>query len=571
MRFSAGYLTDPALQAKLNGLGRNYWWTYISEVIDRLGLSAGVVDVGELPERLPALSVLFAGGTNRPLPMGALDEWVRSGGVLIGSACEGLDKLFGVEPDSTVEQPGGEFSIGGEIRLKDSEFTQDIHSPIHPDAPLLAASDIRLLRAGECDVIAECQGKPVITARKHGKGWAFYFGFDLGQTFWVIQQGRPADRDWDGDGMLRTVDMVVTGGCAQDIPYTDELLFILQNMLGVLPIPLLHQLPHDNGRIPDFAIYFSGDDEGASDVQIPAAEFMADRGLPYHINCMASGGRFGLDHSQIGRLNELGTELSLHYNYIDGFDHLGGFEQSDTRAQTEAFVEHFGFLPVCPVSHVVRWTGWAEPAIWMHEAGVKGDNSYAHVLADVLNPMNMVGFAFGTSYPFHIWLDSSRSNSRLDFVEIPFTGYEIGYEDDVTDFEMVDKCLTLAEHYNSTLSFFYHPVYIAKYPACREAIDYLKARLEEYGPNALLTTSDTLITWWHERSAARIEGIKLEDGRLSFSVSAPVERGVVVKVPLGSYSVVETDAPHRIVEKFGRKWLLLAAPRGETEFKVRLA
>jgi hypothetical protein len=286
---------------------------------------------------------------------------------------------------------------------------------------------------------------------------------------------------------------------------------------------------------------------------------------------MAVDGKFGLDQSQIKHLQDLGTELSLHYNYIDGFDCLCGFAESDVRRQTEAFIEHFGFVPVCPVSHCVRWTGWAEPAMWMLGAGAKGDNSYTHVRADILNPVNRVGFAFGTSYPFHFWSDSRRCNSRIKFLEIPVTGYEIGYEGNKVDFDMVDKCLTLAEHYQSTLSFFYHPLYIANYPACREAIDYLLKRLEEKKSEVMLTTSDTLIKWWHQRSASWICDISLEDGKLSFEVYTPAEQGVVVKIPIPAHATAEVNEPHKVVEKFGRKWLLLPVERGERRVEVGLA
>lgn len=565
---AAAYVVDPELRAQCNEQGRNYWWAYISEINDRLGLNAEPVDVQSLPTRLQEFAVLIVGGTNQSLPRRELDAWVRAGGVLIGSACEGLDALFGVEPESKVLQTGGEFSISGEVRLRESPFTTDIGSPLLPNSSVLAASDIRLLRSTDCEVLAECREMPVITAREHGRGWAFYFGFDLGQTFWVIQQGRPVDRDWDGDGMWRTVDMVVTGGYPQDVPYTDEMLFILQNMVSVVPVPLVHQLPHEAGRIPDYVLYFSGDDEGLTDDQIPAAEFMASRGLPYHINCMAQDGKFGLDSGQICRLREIGTELSLHYNYFRGSGPFCEFEECDTRSQIEAFHEGFGVLPKCGVGHVIRWTGWTEPAVWMSEAGMIGDNSYAHVLSDVVNPINTVGFAFGTSYPFHFWSDHRDSNSRIEFLEMPFTGYEIGYVGDEDSFEMIDKCLILAEHYQSILSFMYHPIYIAQRPACRRAIDRLLARIKEMNSRVLFATPDGLIEWWKHRSAARVRDVELDDGRLSFRVSTSAD--IVVKVALGSRSSVRLDKPHRVVEKFGRRWLLVALDAGESRLEIDL-
>lgn len=567
---TAGYVIDEARRDEVNAQGRNYWWAYIAEVLDRLGLSAVEVPAVDLASRLSDLSLLFFGGTDARPVASDLDGWVRAGGILIACNSEGLDDLFGNEFAARIPQPAGEFSIGGEFHLKDTPFAKGIHSPLYPDKPLLAASDVRLVNPVYSQALAECESRAVITARRYGRGWAFYFGFDLAQTFWVIQQGRPVDADHDGDGYLRTGDAIVIEEREPEIAYTDELLFILQNIVNLLPFPLIHQLPPNGDAIPDILLFYGGDDEGSADIQVPAAEFMGSRGLPYHVNCMLKNGKFALGLSEVERMAAHGTEISLHYNFIDGFEHPVGFTRDDVETQTRAFVEHFGRLPVSSNFHWCRWTGWAEPAIWLSEQGIKADNSHFHRRASELNPVNSMGFAFGTSYPFHFYTDHAAGNRPLDVLELPIVAYEVGYDGEQTDFPLIEKALTLARHYQSTMNFFYHPIYIAEFPACRAAIDKLLSLIDESGTSVVHSTPDGLTRWWKDRSNTSIEDVRTEDGRLSFVARTPSPSGFIAKIPLASGEVPQVDLPHKVEEKFGRKWLLVALPPGETKLGVRL-
>jgi len=420
----------------------------------------------------------------------------------------------------------------------------------------------------DSSTLAVAENHAAITARRHGSGWAFYLGFDLAQTFWVIQQGRPVDADYDGDGYLRTGDAIVIGDREPEIAYTDELLFLLQNMVSVHPIPLIHQIPPDGDTIPDFLLFYGGDDEGSVGIQVPAAEFMASRRLPYHINCMQLDCKFGVGEAEIERMSALGTELSPHYNFINGFKHPTGFTRADVEKQTRAFVEHFGRLPVCSNFHWCRWTGWAEPALWLSEHGIRADNSYAHRQLTVLNPVNSMGFAFGTSYPFHFYADHRSGNRRLDVVELPIVAYEVGYTPDQTDFDILERAILLAAHYQSTMNFFYHPVYIANLGTCRSAIDRLLSLTKESGISALHSAPDAVARWWENRSCTRIEDVRMNDNGLAFVARTPSPSGFIAKIPLQSTEAPSTTLPHRVVEKFGHRWLLLAVPPGETAVEL---
>jgi len=568
MLLRAGYLFDETAKQDAIRNDRNWGWAYAAEILDRLGLTAVKVSPAELAERITELSIFLMGSFKAASFAPRLDAWVKAGGILIGSNVEGLDQIFGNQFIGYLGQEKGEFSLSGKFFLKKSKFTEGIDSPLHPERPLLAASPLRLVKAVSSLEIASGKQASFITARHYGKGWAFYFSFDLAQTFWVIQQGRAVDQDYDGDGYWRTSDASVIEDNEAEIPYTDELLLLLQNMVSCKPHPLIHQIPPKGGKIPDFVFYYPGDDEGKTGIQVPAGEFMRSRGLPYHINLMLKDGKFAVTPEEVAKLRENGTELSLHFNFMDGFTHPGGYTKADVKDQTKSYLQRFGRLPVCANTHWFRWTGWAEPALWMWEAGIKADNSYTPKKSPPLNPVNSIGFLFGTAFPFFFWNDYKSGNERIDFLELPVVAYECGYQDDNTDFSQLKKIILLAKHYQLVMCLFYHPVYIAKRPSCRTAIDKLLSLLKEEGLEPLHLSADEVANWWFARSKIRIEKVNFEEGKLTFLTCCSYPEGFIAKIPLGRLKPSAIEFPHKIVNKFGQRWLFVVLPTGQKEVAV---
>jgi len=572
----AAYVFDEQSKAQANQESRNYWWTYMAEVVDRLGLTAERIQPADLPARLDDLSMVFVGPSEAEALAGypgfaaSLQAWVASGGVLIACGAGQLDSVFGNEFSDLVTS-ADDFAVSGEFALTDGRFTQGVHSPLHPTAPLVTVGPVRKVRAVTSQTVAEMGGDAVITARRIGAGWAFYFGFDLGQTFWVIQQGRPVDADYDGDGYLRSGDAMVIGDREPEIGYTDELLFLLRNMISVRPHPLIHQLPPKGATTPDAVLFYGGDDEAGSGIQLISSEFMYSRGLPYHINCMPWNGAFPLTAQEIAQIEANGTELSLHYDFITGFPLGSGFTGVDVEIQTRMFRDHFGRNPVCTVNHWTRWTGWEDPARWMIHAGVKGDNSHFCVPLTSSNPTNRIGFAFGTAFPHFFWGSETFGNQRLQFVELPITAYEVGYSGGSADPIQVERALYLARYYELTMNFFYHPVYIASYPACRYAIDYLLTLIDQQGLNILHTTPNDLTLWWMDRSASSISNAQLNGGTLTFEASTPAPWGFTAAIPLGNWDVGYASHQFTVRETpSGQRRLMMALPQGTTQVRIDL-
>lgn len=592
---------DSDRHAAAGRAGRDYWDIYLREILDQLGLRAEEVSPGVLRDagRLARYATLLVGDLAANDFSSAardnLDRWIRGGGTLIAFSTGGVDDLCGNRLVGQVRQAGDVFTCAATFALKAHALTQDLHSPLQPGQHLLIFSDARQVRPERSSELARLYddrgqdtGCAAITGRELGKGHAFYFAFSVPQTMWVLHQGRPVDRDYDGDNRLRRSDAVVIRPHSIEVAYADELLFLLENMIAVEPHPFIHQLPPvpptpsndakaGKGPIPDAVFFWGGDDEGSKEgIQLAASNWMKQHGLPYHINAMMrKDGTFGLSVEDARRIEANGHEIALHFNFVDGFSRGAGFTREDVMAQAAAFRRHFGSGWTCSVNHQTRWTGWAEPAKWMQEAGGKADNTFVHAPSPPSNPVNRLGLACGTAFPFWFYDDWRGGNRKIELLEEPITAFECGYLKEETDFPTVRKAIDFAARYHLTMNMFYHPIYIARYPACRAAIEEALRYLTARKIHALHMGHDQLYRWWKARSDTRLSAVTAEGNTLGFEVESDYAPGVVVKIPLGqraAKSVTIGGAAKPLdstcQRHFGQNWALVVAPRGKT--RVRL-
>jgi len=357
-----------------------------------------------------------------------------------------------------------------------------------------------------------------------------------------------------------------------DVPFTDLLVYLLRNVVALSGQPMIHQLPALEGEVPDCLLFWGGDDEAAAGTQVRAAHFMAERGLPYHINIMPRDGRFTVSPEEFGEMRELGTEPSLHLNFIDGYEHPLAFTHEDVRAQVELYRQAYGETPVCTVFHWTLWHGWTEPAQWLREEGVLADNSRFNYNKPVLNPTNSVGYAYGTCFPFFMRLDWRGGNRRLDFISEPITAYECGYvREGDADPDTLHRALSNAAFWHQTCNMFYHPVCIFRFAECKAAIDALLAYLAERGIRAVHMGNDGVSFWWRARSAAAIEDARCEADGVSFSARCEWD-GYVVTVPLpGEQASAEVDgepAWMQVRHEYGRWWGYIPLQSGAHRVRV---
>lgn len=587
---AAAYVFEPALQRQANDAGANYWYCYIRELCDRLGLSARQITPAQLDARaLADLGTLFLGdfpaGTLDVAARAALEQWVHDGGTLIGLGTQGLDSLFGIRQRSVMPQPGDEFTISGTFALAaDHPVTAGIHSPLHPEQRLLIISPIRAVEPQDgaetlghlFNVYGGDLGCAAVSLRPIGAGSAFYVAFNLPQTMWAIQQGRPITGDFDGDGYYRVSDARVIGANEPEVAYTDELLFLVQNMVGRQPVPLIHQLPPREGAVPDALFYWGGDDEAEPGASLFSSNWMREQGLPYHTNIMPRDGAFAVSPEEFAAIKANGHECSLHYNFIDGFTHPNAFTEADLHAQADLYVATYGERPICTVNHWVCWTGWAEPARWMAAAGGKADNSRIHRGSPPLNPANSLGFSFGTAFPFYFYDDAAHGNERIDVLCEPVTAYETGYTRAAIDFSVLHRSIDLALRYHLTLDMFYHPVNVAGLETCRAAIQESLRYLRDKGATVVHMGNDALWAWWNARSAASLRDVILDGATLRFHASCGYEAGSIVKVPLGNghaHRATCDGAAAAVDERiaFGQTWAFVVLPPGEHEVRLEMA
>lgn len=132
------------------------------------------------------------------------------------------------------------------------------------------------------------------------------------------------------------------------------------------------------------------------------------------------------------------------------------------------------------------------------------------------------------------------------------------------DLRLLRRALDLARYWRLTLNLFYHPVYLATYPACATAIRGGLDYLEEKGVVALHCGPDELTNWWLARGETRLR--QTAEG---FAVKCDWPGGCIVRrvwegaAPRASAGGVECRTLVR--EAHGLTWLYVAVPSGEHE------
>ncbi len=580
-QFRAALLYDDELRTAANAEGRNYWPVYYQEILRRMGLPHCLIGTEEITADnladydvllLPSLPDDYLSRDHAE----ALSDWVSGGGLLLGFATPGLDELFGITVEGSIAQADDEYTASACIRLMDEEFAKELLMSDEQGAALPVLTPMQQLSAPECREIARLLSfferdlqRPAVTYRTLGKGAACYWAFDLAECTWRMHQGRPVYEDYDGDGSLRTMDMVPTRPWTGEVPYADLMMFALRRIIAEHGGVFLHQLPPcEDGSIPDAVFHWGGDDEGATDVQIPATEFMVEMSLPYHINIMPSPiGTHQFSKQGFDTLKELGCETSIHFNFVTEGQQPHRITRQDLADQLDTYYEAYGEVPVCTVFHCVTWTGWAEPARWLAELGMKGDNNRAHWRYPPSNPVNKCNFAFGTSYPFHYWDDHTQDNSRIDFTSQPITAYECGYLSDIgTEFSQLHRAIELAKFWNLTMNLFFHPIYLTR-DAPRAAVEEALAYMEKLDMTAVHLGSEGMCRWWHERDKSAIEAVERGDGEVTVRTRTDYAPGCVVQMlcPEGEPEVEVNGRPAKAVvrEQHGARWLYVAMPTGE--------
>jgi len=590
VRFKAGLFYDDDLRRQANQQQRNYWPVYYQEILSRIGLSYSLLGPENLTEEaLAQYTVLLLPpleeGYLKPEQQAAIARWVEGGGLLVGFATKGLEELFGIAVEGSLPQIDDEFSPSSSIRLVAEDWTHPLLPRDLGDASLPILAPMQLVTASQgrqvarlYSIVGKDQRRPAITYRNVGRGAAVYWAFDLAQCVWVMHQGRPVVEDYDGDGVYRVRDGIATCPWRGEVPYADIMLFLLRDLIAAAGGVFLHQLPPaPDGSIPDAVFYWGGDANRWDDEHLQAVEFMRGLGLPYHVNIqqVPPGNRL-LSVESFRRLKELGCEVGIQFCFeAPRRDDPQAFTKEEIEYQLRVHQEAYGETPVVGLLGRSEWTGWAEPARWLAELGLKGENTRAGRPGPRRNPLNSTGFAFGTAYPFHYYDDWSRGNERIELTCLPIVDYECGfrYPEDVLDLENLHRVIDLAAFWNLPVNMFRHPTYIVKTKsdpqAIKQALEYMRAR----GIRALHMGVDEMCLWWHARAASGIEDVTVDQGVTTIRTRTDYPGGCIVQLhaPGDAALTVRVNgrpAVHTTRQQHGARWLYVAVPSGEATVRI---
>lgn len=513
------------------------------EVLDELGMSYEVIDhLQTLPQKLDGVKSVLLAECNAASIQGQLKEWVVRGGILIGCMTEGLDDLFGIRYEGYKVQPDDEFTINAYTTFYEAGWAPERRYCL----PVI--SPVRIVRATTGRAVAGLQQplsfnifvqdssekntfSDAMIIRPVGQGFCCYFASSIAHTLRAMHQGRPVDRDWDGDGMYRTADGIVLT-YAHDLqdPLADDYLFILQGLFDRAGLISKHVYPPINGEISDCVFFYGGDDEcDPTGVQQIAIEKMHDYNLPYHINiqCKDDLSGFAMSRELVEHMKSYGQESSIHPNF---FRPCARFTREEFEEQLDCYEKHFGETPVVFVNHCIMFYGWTELARWASERGILGDNNKfpARMMPDA-NPINTFGFPFGTSYPVRVYDDAIHCDKALEYFSVPAILYEprIYPETAERDKANLERHILDSAANGWFLPMFFHPVYIAQDENANAAIVEMLDIVKRHDLRVVHLGVDAVVLWWNDRLKSSIA----TDGAGKYTVDVKSDKGLVIRIP----------------------------------------
>lgn len=586
------YIYDEALKSKANQQGRNYWDIYIQEILDMLGARAQRISPLDLETAslLDDMKTVILGSQSSASlsskAIEALEQWVKEGGILIGFGVQGLDDVFGITSLSEIQQKPDEYSISGYFDFRPHDITHEIHPFLFNDQQLIILSDIQSVsmnmeRTVELARLFDTSGKemeaPAITWSHYGQGYAGYFTFDVAKTVWLLHQGRPLPEPTEDRPFLNTGDLQIQGSNSRKIPYADEICFVLQNMIAQNPQPFIHQIPSQDGQVPDALLYYGGDEYfGPTEISLQASDWMKEKGLGYQINMQEF---HPITKEEVEHIVSNGHDISQYLGMYKEDNYT--MKEEYYLEKTKLFRDKFGFSPCITVNHWLRWAGWTEAAKWMKKAGIKGDNSYIANTLTIHHPLSngpRYGFSAATAYPFYFYDDHQGNNDRIDFMEQPIICYEVGHRGTIQDYQTdvsseVYLPLEMAIKYHMVMNFFYHPGCIARFPLCRKAIEEILHYIEHRDALVLHWSNKEVAEWWEARSDTTIENVDIQNVSTAFDIDSSYPAGMIVKMLLKRpvrRVVLDGGIPavHEVKREFAGDWLFIVVPSGKHNISV---
>lgn len=490
------YLFDDIQRQQLNAAGYTYTPAYLPALLRQMGVTARPCALHQIPTLGEQDILLIGAQTIEEIP-------ANVGGVILLGSCL----------HQKITPPRREPVIYG--FLEDEKARQlPLFVPLVQDSHLTYDEVLAWAQTDAGRVPALTKISPCV----------YHFHFDLAATIWYSEDGFEKDKPQHGFSIGRTPDTrPLPDGMDASDPYNDRILQMLQNILLSFGAPMLYTLPPlPDGRVPDFALHISGDDDHTSaDFNRNAARHMHALGLPYHINLMAGRSmadgqeNFVTSPEDLAELEALGCEVALHSDFTTAPYTAEGQEQ-----ECERFTRWFGQPPLTNTNHCfIQGGSTAERLRWLGACGIIADNcKLGEVDASDINAFNLCGFGFGTCFPRYTCDDVAHGNVLLPVMEIPITYYEprlSGPEGEnaspnsYADKEKITRYIDEAADGGRIIQFFLHPHYLATESNDRTwATAALQTAIQRWTDKAylpLLTTTNRIARFWKARAEAEIK------------------------------------------------------------------
>lgn len=471
------YLYNSEKKQKLNIDGKNYTPSYILALMKYMGIDAKACSLPEISS-LTENDVLVIGAEE-------IDKIPTNPGAVIL-----LGTMVGKEPETASKEP----NIYGYIFTK--EHKVPVFAPIYDDA-------------GDSEVLlwATVDGENKIPAMvKRGEN-VWDFRFDLAASVWYSGDGFSKGKSVFDFFIGRTPDSrPVPADFDTKEPYSDLLVAELETIFRKLNVPMFFKMPpKEDGTVPDFMLHISGDDDhSAAVINMNAAKAMNELGLPYHINAMPDKNGFVFTYEEMKEMNDLGCEFALHSDYI-----VFPYTLEGQIEQAEIFEKCLGYKTITNVNHCLVQGGTAQERMrYLSACGVLADNGkFAEIDLNDINAFCLRGFAFGSAFPRFTCDDAEHGNEMLLTAEIPIAFYEprlvsVEIEDKIKDY------LDHAVRYGEIIDFFIHPHYLQPdgpdFPYSTGALKFAMKYWDEQGYNPLLSTTDKIAIFWHDRANSKV-------------------------------------------------------------------
>lgn len=472
------YLYSKDEHMHLNSAGHDYTTAYIPVLAAYMGITVNAIS----PDALAALSpddVLFVGAQR-------IDELPICRVIMLGS---GIGK--DVTPQTRTQRIFGRYLLNS-YRIP---LFAELRAPQLVDAKVIAYVDV------------DGNTVPALVRR----GDVFEFCFDLAGSVWFSSDGFEPDPPPSYFYIQRTPDKrpLSDDDEAHGYAYNDMLVGEIEKILRIFGVSAIYRLmPNEDGSAPDMMMNFSGDDDFCGErIMLSATLAMEKLGLPYHINAMTKpSADFAFGKDTFDLLKSHGCEVALHTNFS------GSPYSSETVAvQCKKFEKIFGIHPYTNTNHCfVQGGNNAERLRWFDAAGIKADNSK---LGDFnpanINSFDICGFGFGSSFPRFSLDDAEHANRAFSTLEIPINYYEPRLYTEDSSTEKLIGYVDGGADYARIVGFFIHPHYLFEGGGGTEstlrALNVVKEHIEHHNYSVLMTTTNRITEFWHERAKTTLE------------------------------------------------------------------